>query len=89
MDIDELVTYFNLSGVRSNARVVRILCVYHHENTASLVMWRESRRFLCHGCGRQGTVAELEAFLAADPLRPVRPVYTEHQLSLFPDIWPF
>ena len=85
MDLDWLVARYGLTVGGQNARVVRVLCVFHYENTPSLVLWRESQRFLCHGCCRGGGVDELAEFLAADFARPVRPVYAGYQLELFPD----
>lgn len=46
-----------VSSVRSTGTVYA-RCVFHEERTASLVLWPNSGRFKCHGCGEEGDLPE-------------------------------
>jgi hypothetical protein len=43
---------------RNPEGVLKRLCVFHRENTPSLVFWNRSLRFKCHGCCIEGTAQE-------------------------------
>lgn len=87
-DPDLIARAYGLRVGKSRPKRVHVLCPYHSEKTPSLVMWRESQRFLCHGCMATGTLADLVAFLDTDPPPPAafQPAPAE-QLDF--GFWPF
>lgn len=83
-DPDVIARVYGLQVGASNARIVRVSCPVHFERTPSLVMWRESQTYLCHGCGSDGTLGRLVRLLDLDPPRPEAFLTPpEEQLSLF------
>lgn len=87
-DLDAVVRRHRLVVGRSNARVVQILCVYHHEKTPSLTIWRETQTWYCHGCCKRGTVQELVEFLSGPWQQPEPEQYEDvppEQLRFWPE----
>lgn len=89
-DLDLLVEQYGLVVGKKNAKRVYVLCVFHHERTPSLIMWRFSQTYHCHGCQKKGSIEELRAYLDTDPPRP-KEFQSDDWRQLWFDFcdWPF